>query len=101
MREVFRSRIGSERDSSFDVSNVGIMSGGGKGEWQVGRTVFSRSAFASGCALPIAVVTGDDGCMVLGFTWQEGIVEEELVHSIIHCVEQEIERIVADEGTNV
>jgi len=95
MREVFSSRIGSERDSSFDISNVGVMSNDGQGEWRAGRTIFSRSAFASGCVLPIAVVTGGDSCMVLGFTWQEGIVKAELVRSIIRSVEQEIERIVS------
>lgn len=93
MRNLFSVKVGKERDSSFDISNVGVMRNNKKRKWQVGRAVFSRSAFASGCVLPIAVVTGADGCMVLGFTWQEGIVEEELVHCVIRSIEQEIEMI--------
>jgi len=94
MREMFTSRIGTERDSSFDISNIGVISNVEDGKWQVGRTVFSRSAFANGCALSISVATGGNGCIVLGFTWQAGIVNEEFVQSVILGVEREIEGIV-------
>jgi len=98
MREVFSSKVGTERDSSFDISNVGAMGNCGEGRWGAGRTVFSRSAFASGCVLPIAVATGGDRCMVLGFTWQEGIVGEELVRSIIQSVERGIKQAASEQA---
>lgn len=45
--------------------------------------MFSRSAFASGSAIAVSVVSGGDGAMSLGFTWQEGVVEEEVMEKVI------------------
>jgi hypothetical protein len=85
MHDFFLSRVGQERSSSFDVSNLGIFKNpisklenglnhksvtveqGNENEvpdWEIGRIVFSRSAFVSGSALSTSVVTGGDGCLV-------------------------------------
>jgi hypothetical protein len=93
MRSLFLERVGRERVSSFEVSNLGCI-GVEKGEWEMGRVVFSRSAFASGSAFSVGVVTGPDGCAVLAFVWQEGVVSEELMEGVIKGVKEVIEGIV-------
>ncbi|KAE8445459.1 hypothetical protein EG329_013349 [Mollisiaceae sp. DMI_Dod_QoI] len=95
MREFFLSRVGTERGTSFDVSNLGSIGARdqNEGEWKMGRVVFSRSAFVSGSAIAVGVVSGADGCLSLGFSWQEGIVSEALIEKVIQAVRTEIEDI--------
>jgi len=77
MNRFFLSRLGQERTSSFDVSNLGVFPNlktpakdANRNEtkqedrWRVGSTIFSRCAFVSGSAISISVVTGGDGCLV-------------------------------------
>jgi len=105
MRSMFLGRVGCERGSSFDVSNLGSLGVGkeeGKGGeedgegWRMGRMVFSRSAFVAGSAFSTGLVTGADGCLVFGFVWQEGVVKGALMEGIIKRVRCEIERIASE-----
>ena len=95
MRKFFLGRVGKERGTSFDVSNLGSMGVGdeeGK-RWKMERMVFSRSAFASGSAFSTGMVTGPDGCLIFGFVWQEGVVEGPLMECVVEYVRSEIERL--------
>ena len=92
---IFNSTIGKERDSAFEVSNLGVVSNftsqdpstaGNDPVWQVGKVTFSRSSVVSGSAITINVVTGGNGGMTLGFTWQEGIVEDKFVEGVVSGV---------------
>jgi hypothetical protein len=101
--EYFSSRLGSERGSSFGVSNLGVLKldgetthGKGEEEWKMGRVVFSRSAFVAGSAFSTGLVTGPDGCLCVGFEWQEGVVEENLMDGLVEGVREEIARIVRE-----
>jgi hypothetical protein len=89
MSSVFTSKLAQARDSAFEVSNLGVFHAPriDRG-WEVVRILFSRSAFASGSAIAIGVISGDDGAMSLGFTWQEGIVEEEIVGKVIDALKE-------------
>lgn len=58
--------------------------------------IFGRSAFASGSAISTGVVSGGDGSLSIGFGWQEGVVEDELVESLIEGVRGEIEGIALE-----
>lgn len=88
MASIFASKIGQARDSAFEVSNLGVFDAlKTDGGWDVGKIVFSRSAFASGSAIAVSVVSGSDGALSLGFTWQEGVVEEEVVDRLINELE--------------
>lgn len=81
---IFTSKIGQPRDSAYEVSNLGVFNASGvESGWQSSRIVFSRSAFASGSAIAVSAVSGVDGAMSLGFTWQVGVVEEEVVERFI------------------
>jgi hypothetical protein len=87
--------LGKKRSYSFEVSNLGYVGAGMREEaqgsdWKSGRMVFSRSATVSSSALGCAVITGADGCLVLGYNWQVGIVDDGLVEKVIKGVEEEI-----------
>lgn len=94
------SKVGMERSSSFGVSNIGVFkaaasaASGAEGKWNIGRMVFSRSAFVAGSVIDVGVVTGPDGCIVLGFCWQEGIVSDELVEVVVEGTREGIESAV-------
>ena len=97
MTEYFLSQVGRERRSSFSVSNLGRMrhnqcEGDDQG-WKMGRMVFSRSASAAGSAFSTGAVTGPDGCLVLGFEWQEGTVNRALLETVMGTVRSHIEEI--------
>jgi hypothetical protein len=95
MRAFFLGRVGKERGTSFDVSNLGIMKieAEEKETWKMGKVVFSRSAFVSGSAIAAGIVTGADGCLTVGFCWQEGVVERGVVEMVVENVRVMIESI--------
>ena len=98
MRSLFKGRIGSERGTSFDVSNLGVIKIDGEQMqgWELGKLVFSRSAFVSGSAIAAGVVTGPDGCLTIGFCWQEGVVEREVVEMMAEKVRAGFEMIASE-----
>lgn len=87
---VFQSTIGKDRDAAFEVSNLGAFPGpakaGADALWQVGRVTFSRSSVVSGSAVTMSVVSGGDGALSVGFSWQEGIVEDAMVDRLVQGV---------------
>jgi hypothetical protein len=101
MREFFLSRVGKERGTSFDFSNLGSLrpptANGKEQDWGMGRMVFSRSAFVSGSAIATGAITGPDGCLVLGFCWQEGVVSKDLMRKSIESVRNGMEDIAKTE----
>ncbi|KAL1955939.1 hypothetical protein VTO42DRAFT_7924 [Malbranchea cinnamomea] len=99
--DFFRPKLGKDRDGSFEVSNVGVFrptaapskeeaGRDGQDGPRIGRVVFSQSANVVGAALETSVVTGCDGCLVLAFSWQKGVVEEDLVAAVIDTVRTEL-----------
>ncbi|KAF1945055.1 hypothetical protein EJ02DRAFT_509756 [Clathrospora elynae] len=88
---IFTGTLGRPRDTAFELSNLGVFpnaTAGGDAVWQLGKVTFSRSTVISGSALTIGAVTGGDGCLSLGFTLQEGVVEDAVVDKVIHATEK-------------
>lgn len=83
---LFTSSIGKDRDAALEVSNLGAFPQPDTAEidstWRVGRMTFSRSSVVSGSAVTINVVTGGDGAASIGFSWQDGVVEESVVNGL-------------------
>lgn len=85
------STVGKARDEAFEVSNLGVFSrptllkAGDGPIWQAGKVTVSRGAFASGSTLVICVVSSDEG-MGFGFTWQEGVIADDVVENVINGV---------------
>ncbi|KAJ5166218.1 uncharacterized protein N7482_004999 [Penicillium canariense] len=83
-QELCLSKVGSERDQSFEVSNIGVMQCEARPRKpRIERMVFSQCASVIGNAIEVSVVTGGDGCLVLAITWQVGVVEESLIEAAI------------------
>lgn len=90
-QELFMSSIGQQRKATFEMSNVGFLSAGSdSSKPQVGRMLFSQSASVTGCATEVSVVMGGDGCLVLAFSWQKGVLDDDLVSSSMEFVEKEL-----------
>ncbi len=83
---LFTSSIGKHRDAALEVSNLGafVHSNTAQPEslWHVGRMTFSRSSVISGSAVTINVITGGDGGLSIGFSWQDGVVEDKVVSGL-------------------
>lgn len=94
-QELCYSKVGHDRDKSFEVSNIGVVSSEAENETGQGRPVlrgmvFSQCASVIGNAVEVSVVTGGDGCLVLAFTWQEGVVEGSLVQKVICSLDDDL-----------
>ncbi|KEY83270.1 hypothetical protein BA78_2665 [Aspergillus fumigatus] len=82
---VFRSTLGKPRDAAFEVTNVGLFPPAAMrrpSRWKAGNVLLSRSAAVPGAAVTVSVVTSRDGTMALGFSWQEGVVEDGFMHRV-------------------
>lgn len=92
---VFNSTLGKPRDAAFEVSNLGAFTGsaaaGEDTPWQLGRTIFSRSSVVSGAAVTMSLVSGGDGGLNMGFSWQEGVVDDDVVDKLMQGVRRHFE----------
>lgn len=82
----FKSMVGTNRDAAFEISNLGKFGAFTEpddgSQWCLGRITFSRSAVAFGAALTTSVVTGGDGALTVGFSWQNGVVDDDFVDQV-------------------
>ncbi|KAL7952038.1 alcohol acetyltransferase domain-containing protein [Trichoderma barbatum] len=99
---IFSSMVGKSRDAAFEVTNVGVFSSVDTVEtevtplWQVGKILFSRSSLVTGAAITASIATCGDGSMTIGFSWQDGILEDDLVHRVSQKVKKHLEEIELD-----
>jgi hypothetical protein len=56
--------------------------------------LFSQSASACSAAIKVSAVTGPDGRLDLGFTWQEGVIDSDMVERIKEFLSDEVQRLV-------
>ncbi|GKZ92288.1 hypothetical protein CBS147343_10562 [Aspergillus niger] len=92
-QDLFGGKIGKDRNESFEVSNVGILQpkqAEDPSRPQIKRAMFSQTPSALGAALHVSSITGGDGCLILGITWQTGIAEPELVNAVIDTLIQQL-----------
>ena len=94
-QQTLLSKIGKQRGSSLEVSNVGVFtsdlaSSDSSERPQIGRMLFSQCASLTGSAVEVSAITGVDGCMVLAFSWQTEVVELELISAVIESTEKEL-----------
>ncbi|KAM0351156.1 hypothetical protein ACHAPU_002940 [Fusarium lateritium] len=82
------------RTMSWEVSNVGILQGGGLDgvagdgdKWAIQSAIFTQAASVSGPALTFSAISVKDGALVLSCCWQVGVVEDELAKGVSSDVE--------------
>ncbi|KAK0672787.1 alcohol acetyltransferase [Cercophora samala] len=87
-RKFWLSKIGTRRENTWEVSNIGSIRGisdrsHSQPGWQIRRSIMSQGATAAGAAIGVNVagVSGGDICITL--SWQEGIVETNLVERVV------------------
>lgn len=82
-------KLGRPRSDSMELSNVGKLAPLQSGkEYQIESLLFSQSAGALSPAIKISVVTGRDGRLTFGFSWQEGVVDDGLMEKVIEEFEE-------------
>lgn len=95
---IFNSMIGKPRDAAFEVTNIGLFSSSTTPKtenaplWQVGKVLLSRSAVVSGAAVTVSVATGGNESMTVGFSWQEGVLEDDVVDKLRERVRKYFEK---------
>ncbi|KAK4936581.1 Alcohol acetyltransferase [Elasticomyces elasticus] len=97
LHQRFKGKIGKDRDETFEISNIGVYKSGVAEdkdcEWKVGRVVFSQCADVCGPAIGVSLVTGGDGCLNIGLSWLEGIVEGVWMEQMMRTLRQVVEEI--------
>jgi NRPS condensation-like uncharacterized protein len=94
-----RSKLGQKRMSAFELSNVGKISSTPRNypNFEIGGMLFSQSASACSAAIKISAVTGRDGRLVVGFTWQEGVVADtEMIEGIKIALHEQVEKLAVE-----
>jgi hypothetical protein len=89
-------KLGRKRMSAFELSNVGASSTlrGGL-NFEIESMLFSQSSSACSAAIKVSAVTGRDGRLALGFTWQEGVIEADMMERVKRALKGEVERLAA------
>lgn len=99
-QELCLSKLGQNRDKTFEVSNIGVVRSESSPEKpSLKGMVFSQCASVIGNALEFSVMTGGDGCCVISVSWQEGVVENSLAEAVIASVRDEL-RLLAGTKTS-
>jgi hypothetical protein len=72
---------GSARDTTWEVSNVGVLKVGNQSDattWRVNRVVFNNPSMVAGAAIGVNVASATGGYLTITISWQEDVVPAEL-----------------------
>ena len=69
-----------------------------QGEWKIGRMILSNASNQIGAALCIMLVVGGDGCLTMGFSWPEGVVQELWLGRVIVITRRLIGELLHNNG---
>ncbi|CAI4211877.1 unnamed protein product [Parascedosporium putredinis] len=82
---------GKARSSSWEVSNVGVISGGDDSgvAARISRHVFTQSAVVTGAGVGASVAgCKESGTVTIGLTWQDGVIDDALVEGVASDLEK-------------
>lgn len=91
-------KIGKRRWTAWELSNVGGFDdapGLKIEDRQIQSVMFSQSASACSGAVKVSAASGRDGRLGLGFTWQQGIVGDEVVKELVQSLIDLIQEITS------
>ncbi|KAL4992678.1 hypothetical protein BDW68DRAFT_173066 [Aspergillus falconensis] len=89
-------KLGRKRMSALELSNVGASAASrGSSNFEAESMLFSQSASACSAAIKVSAVTGPDGRLALGFTWQEGAIESGMIERVKGALRGEVQRLAA------
>lgn len=81
-QEWFKKKDGKPRDSSWEVSNIGVVEAG-EGDVRLTRTMFTNGATVAGAGVSFNVASVKGEGLTIGVVWQEGGFDEEMVDDIV------------------
>lgn len=103
-RQFYENKIGRSRAVTFEVSNLGVFTpsdADGKSEgadgagWNIENMLFSQGAAVVGPALTISCASIRGGPLNLVITWQESVVDEDIVHGLVREFERAVDTVIA------
>jgi hypothetical protein len=74
--------VGKNRESTWEVSNVGAIDFEKDGAWMVDRVVFSQSGHVAGAAFSVSVAGVKGADLTITLSWQESIISDELADGL-------------------
>lgn len=92
----FEKTIGGARGESIELSNLGVFQpreNAGSAEWKVDRVLFSQAGNVVGSPLQVMLATGGDGCLNIGLSWLEGIVETQWAEKVMSDFKENIQHM--------
>ncbi|KAK4177677.1 alcohol acetyltransferase [Triangularia setosa] len=87
-RKFWLSKLGTPRQTTWEVSNIGSIRGTSDKShsqpgWQIRRSIMSQGATVAGAAIGVNVAGVASGDICITLSWQEGIVETNLVERMV------------------
>lgn len=78
----WRAKDGKPRVESWEVSNIGVLSGGGP-TWSIERVFFTNGAMVAGPPLGVGVATaGPAGTLTAALSWQDTVLPDGVVEQL-------------------
>ncbi len=76
-------KVGGVRNSTWEISNVGSLSGlGGGGDWKITQSIFTQSANFTGPAFSVNVSGIRETGITITLCWQKDVVKTEIIEQI-------------------
>lgn len=94
IRSFLLDKLGKQRNTSFEISNLGLFKSPlYSPTWRIGRILFSQSFNVVGAPFSANMITGGDGCLSIGFSWLDGVVDEDLIEKVMCDLQVELEKL--------
>ncbi len=101
LKSWLESKIEKPRMCAFEVSNLGhLKENNGLDLYKLDSFLFSQSAGATGPAITASLATGPDGRLTIGFSWQQGIVSEEVISHLLQDLPKRLETLAYSNDTS-
>jgi NRPS condensation-like uncharacterized protein len=101
LKSWLEKKMGQARPSALELSNVGKLTPSTlPKEYEIESLLFSQSAGACSGAIKVSAATGRDGRLIVGFSYQEGVVEDGMVENVIQGFESILREVLCNgQGT--
>ncbi|KXX79395.1 hypothetical protein MMYC01_204050 [Madurella mycetomatis] len=92
------AKLGRQRDSSYELSNVGVFDNGGREGVKIREMVFAQPGMAVGSPLCVNVVSAKGGSLVYTMTWVTGALgvpeseEDQFVERVCQSIWEDFQR---------
>lgn len=94
--DFWNKKDGQNRPASWEVSNIGVLepkkqTTGDKSQTTITRIMFTNAAMVAGAPIGYAVASVGNGKLTIGITWQDTIIDEDLIKTLARDLEGYLE----------